>query len=164
MASKGRALKTDVKVRLYRPRDLSDLMVLFRDSVHRIARRDYTGAQLAAWAPADLDRGAWARRIEANYALVAEEKGVPVGFAELTEGGHLDMLFVAPDRQRRGVARALLRAIEAQAAHREKRGLTTDASRTAKPFFLKAGFRLVEAQEVQRRGVAIQNFRMEKEI
>jgi GNAT superfamily N-acetyltransferase len=164
MASKGRALKTGVKVRPYQPCDLNDLMALFRDSVHRIARRDYTPEQLAAWAPSDPDRDAWTRRIEANHALVAEEKGVPVGFAELTEGGHLDMLFVAPDRQRHGVARTLLRAIEAQAAHRGRRRLTTDASRTAKPFFLKGGFRLIEAQEVQRRGVAIQNFRMEKEI
>ena len=157
-------MKTGVKVRPYRPRDLSGLMVLFRDSVHHIARRDYTPEQLSAWAPPDLDRDAWAKRIEANYALVAEEKGVPIGFAELTEGGHLDMLFVAPDRQRRGIARALLRAIEAQAVHWGKRHLTTDASRTARPFFLKAGFRLVEAQEVQRRGVPIQNFRMEKKI
>jgi GNAT superfamily N-acetyltransferase len=164
MASKGRDLKTDVKVRPYQPRDLSDLMALFRDSVHRIARRDYTLEQLSAWAPPDPDRDAWAKRIEANHALLAEEKGVPIGFAELTEGGHLDMLFVAPDRQRRGIARALLREIEAQAVHWGKRHLTTDASRTARPFFLKAGFRLVEEQEFQRRGVAIQNFRMEKEI
>jgi len=164
MASKGRALKPDVKVRPYQPRDLSDLMTLFRNSVHRIARRDYTPEQLSAWAPPDPDRDAWAKRIEANHALVAEEKGVPVGFAELTEGGHLDMLFVAPDWQRRGIARALLQAIEAQVARWGKRRLTTDASRTAQPFFLKAGFRLVEAQEVQWRGVAIQNFRMEKKI
>jgi GNAT superfamily N-acetyltransferase len=164
MASKGRTLKTGVKVRPYQPRDLSDLMVLFRDSVHRIAQRHYTPEQLSAWAPPDPDRDAWAKRIEANHTLVAEEKGVPVGFAELTGGGHLDMLFVAPDRRRRGVARALLRAIEAQVAHWGRRHMTTDASRTAKPFFLKAGFRLVEAQEVHRRGVAIQNFRMEKEI
>lgn len=153
-----------VRIRSYRPRDLTTLMALFRASVHGIAHRDYTQAQLAAWVPADLDSEAWASRLAANHARLAEEGERIVGFAELSPSGHVDMLFVAPDRQRRGIARVLLRALETEAKDRGECHLTTDASRTARPFFLAAGFRLVEAREVERRGVRIQLFRMEKKI
>ena len=98
-----------VRIRSYRPRDLTTLMALFRASVHGIAHRDYTQAQLAAWVPADLDSEAWASRLAANHARLAEEGERIVGFAELSPSGHVDMLFVAPDRQRRGIARVLLR-------------------------------------------------------
>jgi GNAT superfamily N-acetyltransferase len=164
MASTSMTGTSAVTIRPYHPRDLTALMALFRASVHGTARRDYSARQLAAWAPRDLDQEAWERRLEANHTLAAEEDAMIVGFAELAPGGHVDMLFVVPDRQRRGIARALLRALETEAARRGEQRLTTDASRTARPFFLAAGFRPVEAREVERRGVRIENFRMEKDL
>jgi putative acetyltransferase len=52
--------------------------------------------------------------------------------------------------------------LEARARDAGIARLTTNASRVAKPFFLRRGFALLAAQTVERRGVAIENFAMEK--
>ena len=43
------------------------------------------------------------------------------------------------------------------------RKITVHASITARPFFEKRGYRLVRSQTVERRGVQMQNFHMEKD-
>ena len=40
--------------------------------------------------------------------------------------------------------------------------ITTHASRTARPFFERRGYRVLRAQTVVRHGVALENFVMEK--
>ncbi len=74
------------------------------------------------------------------------------------------MLYVHKDHQGRGVATALLAALEARAREAGLTRLTTNASRIAKPFFLRRGFTLLASQRVERRGVEIENFRMEKAL
>ena len=44
-----------MKLREYRPEDCTRLMDLFWDSVHGATCRDYTPAQLDAWAPREMD-------------------------------------------------------------------------------------------------------------
>lgn len=43
-------------LRAYRDDDLDALIDLFRATVRMIARRDYTEAQVLAWAPDHIDR------------------------------------------------------------------------------------------------------------
>lgn len=42
--------------------------------------------------------------------------------------------------------------------------ITTHASITARPFFEKRGYKIISENEVKRRGVALANFIMEKEL
>ena len=42
--------------------------------------------------------------------------------------------------------------------------ITTESSRTALPFFEQHGYRLIEAQQVERLGVVIENFKMVKSL
>ncbi len=74
------------------------------------------------------------------------------------------MLYVHPDHQRCGVASALLRATEALARPRGLTELTVEASLTARPFFERAGFRQVMPQRVERNGLLLLNYRMEKRL
>ena len=81
------------------------------------------------------------------------------GFADMDQAGYLDRLYVHRDFQRRGIATALCDALEAACPCAR---YTTHASITARPFFLARGYRVVRAQQVERRGVKLTNFVMEK--
>src|SRR6185312_12083990 len=86
------------------------------------------------------------------------------GFIELEGASHLDMLYVHPAVQRRGVATALLGELESAARELGARRLQTEASITARPFFERRGFLLVAEQTVALRGQRLINFRMEKPL
>jgi putative acetyltransferase len=151
-----------LRVRPYESGEASVLITLFRETVHTVAARDYGAEELAAWAPDDLDPTAWDERLARHPSFVAVDAERVVGFAELAASGHVHMLYVAKDRQREGIANALMDRLEGEARRRQVPRLTTDASRTARPFFEARGFDLVRAQFVTRAGVRIENFRMEK--
>ena len=141
-------------LRPYRPEDCPALAELFCHTVHTVCARDYTRAQLDAWAPAELDAAAWDASLLAHRTLVAEENGMIIGFADLAEDGYLDRLYVHRDWQGRGVATALCGALPG--------ARLTHASLTARPFFEKRGWHVVREQQVERRGVRLTNFVMEK--
>ena len=143
-----------MRLRPYRSADLPELLALFYDTVHTVCARDYTRSQLDAWAPADPDAAAWDASLLAHRTLVAEEKGRIVGFADLGPDGYLDRLYVHRDWQGRGVGSALCAALPG--ARR------THASITARPFFERRGWHVVREQRVERRGVLLTNFVMEK--
>ena len=70
-------------LRLCTQADLPAVLNLFRTSVHTLCRGEYTPAQLDAWAPEDLDNAPWARRVQGQTFLLAEEDGDLMGFASL---------------------------------------------------------------------------------
>ena len=143
-----------MRLRPYRSADLPAILDLFRNTVHTVCARDYTRSQLDAWAPAELDAAAWDASLLAHRTLVAEENGMIIGFADLGPDGYLDRLYVHRDWQGRGVASALCDALpDARSTH---------ASLTARPFFEKRGWRVVKEQQVERRGVRLTNFVMER--
>ncbi len=147
-------------IRKYRPEDCAELAALFYDTVHSVNLRDYTQEQVDAWATGEIDLAAWNASLSAHHTLVAEENGHILGFADMDETGYLDRLFIHKEAQGRGIAMALCDALE-QAAGGTFR---THASITARPFFEKRGYRMVQEREVERRGVRLKNFMMEKEV
>jgi putative acetyltransferase len=147
-------------IRRYEAADLDAVMSVFLRSVRGVASRDYDAGQIAAWA--QVDRDVWSRRRLDRPTWVALIDGVIAGFIDLEGSGHIDMLFVDPACQRRGVASVLLDTVENAARVQRLAVLDTDASITARPFFEKHGFQIVRSQEVALRGQRLTNFRMEK--
>lgn len=148
-------------LRLYRPDDAPALLALFRDTIRRVNCRDYSPAQVAAWAADDIDTGVWFGRFTGRFVPVAEEAGRPVGFAELEADGHIDRVYVSADHQGRGIGRQLLAAVVAEARRGGLARLFTEASITARPFFEAQGFAVLAPQVVTCRGVEFVNYRME---
>lgn len=146
-------------LREYESRDCPALAQLFYETVHTVNRRDYTQSQVDAWATGTVDLAAWDASFIAHHTLVAEEDGIILGFADMASDGYLDRLYIHKDHQRRGIATALCNALEAAC---DAPCFTTHASLTARPFFEKRGYRAVKAQQVERRGVFLTNFVMEK--
>jgi putative acetyltransferase len=144
--------------------DIPAVIEIFRASVRITARRDYTHDQVMAWAPDEIDVVAWAKRYDTRQAWVAEASSEIAGFIELEGSSHLDMMYVHPALQRRGVATALLSQLESAARELGARRLHTEASITARPFFERRGFLLIAEQTVALRGQPFVNFRMEKRL
>lgn len=157
-------MRAPLKIRPYRPSDLEGLIQLFTTSVRQVASRDYTAAQIEAWAPLAVNRDQWAARLGAKPTFVAERASEIAGFSDLEADGRIDMMFVHADHQRQGVARALLAHIVLKASEQGISSLFTEASLTAKPFFEQQGFVVLEAQDVQLRGQTFRNFRMSRAL
>ena len=151
-------------IRDYDADDAPQIVRLFYETVCSVNRADYSEEQVRAWAPGVPDPEEWHARMADRRTLVAEEGGEVVGFAELEEDGHLDMLYVRGDAVGRGVGQRLYQAVEREGRRRRLGQIFTEASITARPFFERQGFRVVREQTVSRRGVSMTNFAMEKPL
>ena len=128
-----------VSLRPLLPGDGPVLAALFRSSIEVLAEEDYSEGQREAWAGAADDEAAFAKRLAGALTLVALVGGEPAGFASLA-GKTIDMLYVAPEQARRGVATSLVDALERLATGRGVDKLTVDASDAARDFFAQRGF------------------------
>lgn len=157
------ARKESVRVLPARGSDAPQIARLFYETVHRINARDYSPAQVEAWAPTVYSDAAWRRRLRTGHSLVAKRHGEVVGFAILDrELGYLDSFFVHYGYQGRGVGTALLNGVERAARRAGLEFLVTDASITAEPFFRARGFQRVRRQKRIYRGQVFRQYRMSK--
>ena len=145
-------------IREYRETDCKELIRLFYDTVHEINAADYTKEQLDAWAPKQISTANWNSSLMKNYSLVAEKQGTIIGFGDIEQTGYLNRLFVHKKYQRRGTAAAICHRLE-QAVQCK---ITVRSSITAKPFFEKRGYRVIETRYTEREGIALLSFIMEK--
>ena len=150
---------TGTTIRPYASGDCEAMAQLFYETVHTVNARDYAPEQLDAWATGEVDLRAWDGSFRAHHTLVAEAEGQIVGFADMDKAGYLDRLYVHRDFQGQGIATALCEALERACPSLR---YTTHASITALPFFTARGYRVVREQLVERRGVWLTNFVMEK--
>lgn len=124
----------------------------------------YSEAQRRAWVALPADPDTLARRLHdarcAVFTLGAED----VGVMTLSPGGLIDMAFVLPEHQRRGVFRALIKAVEQAARQADEDRLWTFASRMAQPAFRAAGFSVIHHETVERTGVMLPRAKMEKRL
>ena len=154
-------------IRTFRLEDTEELVQLFYETVHTVNGLHYTPEQLKVWAPAEQKQellALWKKELTHRLTYVAVHDGCIVGFCDMTDTGYLDRLYVHKDMQGQGVASALLHAIEKMAEERSIPTIMAEVSITARPFFERNGFQLLEEQMVLRAGVSLTNFRMMKRL
>lgn len=147
-----------MQIRTYQSSDRKEITELFYNTVHTVNMRDYTKEQVDVWAPEEPDLDGWNESLLAHYSIVAVEDNRIVGFGDIDETGYLDRLFVHKDCQRQGIASALCDQLEQAVSGR----IFVHASITARPFFESRGYRVVKQQQVERKGIFLTNFVMEK--
>ena len=153
-------LKYDmITLRKYNAEDCDSVSKLFYETIHCINAKDYTEAQLSAWAKdCDALKSRQNDLLE-QVAIVAEIDGITVGFGSINKTGYLDLLYVHKSFQRQGIATALCDELELGFSV-----VTTHASVTAKPFFEKRGYIVIKSQQVERFGVKLKNYVMQKTV
>ncbi|HIY63428.1 MAG TPA: GNAT family N-acetyltransferase [Candidatus Mediterraneibacter stercoripullorum] len=159
-----------MEIRPYKTEDIQEIAELFYQTVHTVNAADYTNKQLDAWTDGNIDLAAWDRSFQAHMTLVAvitqseaeDKKDASeqiAGFADMNSTGYMDRLYVHKDFQHCGIASALCDRLE-EAVDADQ--ITTHASITAKPFFEKRGYRVIREQQVERKGILLTNYVMEK--
>jgi putative acetyltransferase len=154
------------KIRAYQPDDAAALAKIFQRAIRQLGARDYTADQIKAWAGLRVTAG----NLNDKYAdgrstfIAVDTADQPVAFCDLEADGHIDMLYCDPGHAGRGVASRLLAAVEREARSLGLQRLHTEASETARPVFERAGFVAVLRRELDVGGVALHNWKMEKQL
>lgn len=152
-----------MRLRAYRPEDCAELAKLFYNTVHTINAKDYTQTQLDVWATGEVDKAASNTSFLEHNTVVAEIDQIITGFGDMDDAGYLDRLYVHRDYQNMGVATSIVSKLERQAASRGISLFRTHASITAKPFFEKRGYHVLQENKIVRSGVELKNYVMEKD-
>lgn len=146
-------------IRKYQSSDCKELANLFYNTVHSINAKDYTSEQLDVWATGNVDLNIWNNSFLQHYTLVAVEENLLVGFGDIDKTGYLDRLYVHKDFQGKGIATSLCNNLERAVTE----NIVVHASITARPFFENRGYVVKKEQQVERQGILLTNYVMEKQ-
>lgn len=152
-----------IQIRPYDKNDEDQIEPLVRETIYSINVRDYSIEQVQVWAD-QAKKNRLNRPLENSYAYVAVYNKKIVGFGDIDKKGYLDRLYVHKDFQRQGIARQLLKTLEARAKELGLNEISVDVSLTAKSFFLANGYRINEACIVSINNISLSFYRMCKSI
>lgn len=144
--------------------DLAELQNLFVNTIEHTCRKDYNEAQLKAWKSSVENKNRWTDAITTQYFLVAKIRNVIVGFGSLKNGEYIDFMYVHKDYLKTGIAAKLYQELEQKSIQLGKLKITSDVSKTAKPFFGHKGYLVVKENINIINGTKIINYRMEKNL
>lgn len=156
--------KHNIIIRKGNEADLPEMLQLFAATIDAVCQKDYTPQQLEAWKSGAENEERWMKVIRDQYVVIALNENKIAGFCTLDQGDYIDLLFVHKDEQQKGIASILYQEIENEALRQHKKRLTAEVSKTARPFFEKIGFRAVQEQEVNVKGVTLTNYKMIKSL
>nr|WP_282449734.1 GNAT family N-acetyltransferase [Vibrio sp. 1CM2L] len=137
---------------------------IFFHTVRNVNVRDYSQQQVEAWAPSSFDFALWQKRMNGLQPFVAELDGCVVGYTDLQPNGLIDHFFCHHEYQGKGVGRALMEHVFTVGRVRGVSRYFSEVSITARPFYEHLGFKVVNEQEVEMRGVKLTNYVMEKVV
>ncbi|WGV97927.1 GNAT family N-acetyltransferase [Vibrio sp. YMD68] len=150
-----------IVIREYKDSDASALFEIVFNTVRVINRRDYSQAQVEAWAPYSQEPANWKQRMKSLAPFVAVMDDVVVGYADLQPCGLIDHFFCHHEYQGQGVGKALMAYVLAVGEQRGVRRYYSNVSITARPFYERFGFMVIQEQWVDMRGQKLKNFVME---
>ena len=144
--------------------DLPEMKALYRSTIMEVCSADYDEAQRKVWSSSAEKAWRWSDMISSQYVLLAIVDEQIAGFASLDKGNYLDFMYVHKDFQRRGIANLLLTTIENEAVKQGASEITSDVSKTARPFFERKGYAVLKEQENVRDGIILVNYKMYKQL
>lgn len=159
--------KTNQRLRIRRATrsDVEELKKLYYGTIVTICSRDYTPLQIDAWAATAEKTESLIKRIEEQFFFVAlDQTDIIVGFTSIDASGYLDLMYVHKDHQRKGIAQSLFNEIMKTANELGITEMESEVSITAKPFFKKNGFVVIESQLIQINNTELVNFKMKRRL
>ena len=148
-------------IRLAQESDLPALAELFRQTVLVNAPDYYTPAQTQTWAASPLDAAHFHQFILGVTTFVAIGGVGILGFAGISEVGHVASTYVRHDCLHQGIGSALMQSILNHARSNGIQRLYAEASEFSLGLFKKFGFHLYDTEVVDRQGVTFKRYRVE---
>lgn len=145
--------------------DIIEIKSLYQNTVLTVNRRDYSQVEVEDWASCGENLSEVEGMIKTHYFIVAvNQESQIVGFSSMTPQGYLHNMFVHKDFQGKGIATILLNEIERYAITNEIIRITSEVSVTARPFFEKRGYKVVEEQKRKANQLSLTNYWMAKDL
>ena len=158
-------MKTNFIIRTAQQSDIVELKDLFQDTVLVINKRDYSQEEVEDWASCGDVLPEIREMIKTHYFIVAVNPELQiVGFSSITPQGYLHNMFVHKDFQGKGIATILLNEIERYVTSIGIVRITSEVSITARPFFEKRGYIVVEEQKRRANQLSLTNYWMAKDL
>lgn len=150
----GNTLDTAIFLRRGRPRDAAPILEVHRSAVLGSATAYYSQEVLNEWAPINVAPAQvatfehWINEGKELIVVAVDRIDVIVGFGSIVpEKSELRAVYVAPEYERRGVGRAILRRLEDIAREAGACELRMEASLNAVAFYEAHGFIVLERGE-----------------
>jgi putative acetyltransferase len=142
-------------------KDIPVLKKLFTETVLEVNRKDYSEEQTKDWASCGTELSKWENRlIQFNHYIYL--KGTEtVGFVAFNQQGFINSMFVSKDYQRSGIAQSLMNFTLQECKKNQVIKLTSEVSITAKPFFEKNGFVVIQKQNAKANQLTLVNYLMQ---
>ena len=151
-----------MNIRLAHESDLPELAALFQQTVLTNAPEHYTQRQTETWAAFAKDAAHFRQFILSVNTFVAVDKDDFLGFAGISDIGHVASAYVRCDRIRRGIGSALMRTVLSYAQQQEMNRLYAEASEFSLGLFQQFGFHLYDTEVVVRQGVTFHRYLVER--
>ena len=137
-----------VTIRFAEPSDADAAVDVLRRSITELCVADHQGDgdTLCQWLANKTPQHflAWLADRD-QVCMIAEENGALVGVGLIHRDGELQLCYVAPGAQRRGVGKALCLALEGEARRCGLRELRLQSTVTARAFYERMGYRTAGA-------------------
>lgn len=149
-----------MNIRLASMEDLPALKIVFLDSIRNSCKNEYTQPQINEWTSNVHNEDRWINLVNHQYCIVAEIDTTIVGFTSLENGNYIDFFYVHSEFQGKGIASILLKTLTHEAHRLKQTTITSNVSKTARPFFEHSGFRVIKENENVRNGEILVNYQM----
>ncbi|MCA1012425.1 GNAT family N-acetyltransferase [Halobacillus halophilus] len=152
-----------MEIRSYSPEDIENIHSVIQRSIYATCAY-YKADQINAWASALADKQILQNRLDKSDVKIAIGNGRTAGVASLLNNGVLDLFYVEPGFQRKGVGSSLLLEIEKSALRNQFDFIETEASVSAFSFFKDKGFKQIRSQHKLVQEISIKNYQMFKKL
>lgn len=150
-------------IRPLEEKDLYDMQNLFRSTVLNVNIKDYTNEEVEDWASCGNDMEHWKEILFNNQFIGAFDKQDNlIGYSSMNKNGYMHSMFVHKDWQGKGVATQLLSEVEIIAIQYKVKEITSEVSKTARPFFEHKGYVVECEQKQQANRLKLTNYKMKK--
>jgi len=152
------------KIRKATFKDAPDILRAHQDSIRKIASKDHSDSQIAAWSDDLTAEGYVKAMTNGEEYYVAWNNQIIVGFSSMKDSTVM-AVYVSKAAAGLGVGRALYDTLEKEAVKRSLTKLSLTSSLTARGFYKRLGFsELEEVSHKFKSGEEVRCFKMEKSL
>lgn len=150
-----------MQIRKFKPEDQEEKKKVHKKAIRGIASEDYSEKQIKAWSDFS-DYGGIEEEVK-RWVAVEDDK--IIGFSDYRPNeSRVTGVYVHPDYTGQGIGSKLLEKVLEDAENQGLVKLNSESSITAKEFYQKHGFELVEEVEHETNGVQMKAFEMKRKL